>query len=168
MITASTDSPRTRNVRRLLAAGVATGVTAALVLGSACGGWHASDFPMPDRVAPRAAVGRAGHVGVVTFNTWRLREPARVPRLYAALEAFGADLSLATTADEAPALPDVIALQELEAQPAIDALAARLRSTHEFTTCVCARNDDGTTRSVVGLAVRRGRFEVRATRCVGL
>jgi endonuclease/exonuclease/phosphatase family metal-dependent hydrolase len=152
--------------RRLLAPAIAT--STALILGSACGGWHQSDFPAAGRSTPRPVIARAGHLGVVTFNTWRLREPERVPRLYHALEALGADLALATAGGDTSNLPDVIGLQELEAQPAIDALAARLTPTHEFTTCVCARNDDGSSRSVVGLGVRRDRFGVRASQCVDL
>ena len=168
MTTASVDPARAPSTRRLLAAGVAASVSAALVLGSACGGWRPSEFPAAPGLVPRPAVARGGHVGVVTFNTWRLREPARVSRLYAALEALGADMGLATTGDAPLTLPDVIALQELEAEPAIDALAARLAPSHEFGACVCARNGDGSTHSVVGLAVRRGRFDVRAMQCVEL
>jgi endonuclease/exonuclease/phosphatase family metal-dependent hydrolase len=168
LTTAHIDPPRARRrSRRLLAAAGATAAVA-LVLGSSCSGWRPSEFAAAAPSPPRPAIARAGHVGVVTFNTWRLREPARVPRLYAALEAFGADLGLAMTGDAPSTLPDVIALQELEAQPAIDALAARLVPTHEFRTCVCAANEDGSNRSVVGLAVRRGRFDVRASQCVEL
>jgi len=146
---------------------VVTSVAIALVFGSACGGWRQSDFPVVNS-APRPALAREGHVGVVTFNTWRLREPVRVPRLYAALEALGADMRLATTGGDASALPDLIALQELEAEPAIAALAARFAPTHAFTTCLCAKNSDGSNRSVVGLAVRRERFDVRSSECVEL
>jgi len=160
-------SGRSRHSRRLLAV-AATSAAAALVFGSACGGWRQSDFAAADRASPRPLIARAGHIGVVTFNTWRLREPERVPRLYAALEAFGADMGLAATGGETSTLPDAIALQELEGQPAIDALTARFAPTHAFTTCVCAKNSDGSNRSVVGLAARRERFDVRSSECVEL
>lgn len=101
-------------------------------------------------------------VSLLSLNTWRLREPARVPRIVGALDA----LTRSLVAPDAPVegarvLPDVIALQELEGEEATEALRAALEPEHSFHTAVCARTLAGTPRSAVGLAVRNGAFSVQ-------
>ena len=94
---------------------------------------------------------------LISFNTWRLCEPERVPVLVQALMAIGADLDVAS---EDPILPDIILFQELECLEATDRLRSLLEPTHWFDTNICALKRSGEPRSVVGIAVSRARFEV--------
>lgn len=94
---------------------------------------------------------------LISFNTWRLCEPERVPALVQALMAIGDDLDVAS---ENPILPDILLFQELECLEATDRLRSLLEPTHWFDTNVCALKRSGEPRSVVGIAVNRARFEV--------
>lgn len=104
-----------------------------------------------------------GDVRAVTFNAWKLSDPVRVPRYVRALERTGALL-----AADAPALPELFAVQEIESRDALAALREEVAPTHALVSCECAVGSDGRLRSAVALGVSRERFEVRGERCVEL
>jgi endonuclease/exonuclease/phosphatase family metal-dependent hydrolase len=148
--------------RRVLAASFGHLVAIALLAGGCGGLWRPPDL---DRiVAPAPPLG-PHEFTLVTFNALRLRQTHRVPRLVATLTALGTSLH---TDGNAPSLPDVVALQELEDEAPIASLRATIEPTHAFITCVCARRIDGSLRSMVGLAVRRARFSVTEASCVSI
>lgn len=120
---------------------------------------------MGKRPPARKPWGSFEHLSVVSLNVWRLRERHRVARLFKALQTLGRDLPVAGQGDP---LPDLLLFQELEGAAAIAALGQRLKKTHWFGFCVCARKSSGELRSAVGVAVRRSRFLVKGRQCLRL
>jgi hypothetical protein len=76
-------------------------------------------------------------VSVVTFNTWRLCDPERVPAMVHALKTIGHTFHPEAAESR---LPDILLFQELECQTSRDRLQEALDETHWFAANVCARN----------------------------
>jgi endonuclease/exonuclease/phosphatase family metal-dependent hydrolase len=85
-----------------------------------------------------------------------------VALLLEALAQVGSDLG------HEGALPDVVAFQNLEADEPLALLRAKLEPSHDLISAVCARTFGGRSRSVLGVAVRRARFALRAHRTLEL
>jgi endonuclease/exonuclease/phosphatase family metal-dependent hydrolase len=96
----------------------------------------------------------------VTFNTWRLCDLERVPAMLHALRDIGQSFYPESSTS---ILPDILLFQELECQAALDSLEEGLSDTHWFAANVCARKRSGESRSTVGVAVNRAKFEILGT-----
>jgi endonuclease/exonuclease/phosphatase family metal-dependent hydrolase len=151
-----------RSRRKLVFVLVAFAISAGLY------GWADSAFSWS-----ADALGERGHddapalaphqLRAVTFNAWKLSQPARVDGLVDALRQTGR--SLAAGERE---LPELIAVQEIESRSAARELARVLEPTHEVTICECAIEDDGSLRSAVAIAVDRSFFTQRSSECIAL
>jgi endonuclease/exonuclease/phosphatase family metal-dependent hydrolase len=97
------------------------------------------------------------HFSLISFNTWRLCDPSRVPDLVRAMTLLGEDVHPRSAA---PSMPDIMVFQELECPKATDSLRKALEKKYWFAVNVCAYKHSGTPRSVVGIAVKRDRFKV--------
>ncbi|MEA3438954.1 MAG: endonuclease/exonuclease/phosphatase family protein [Chloroflexota bacterium] len=94
---------------------------------------------------------------VVSFNTWRLCDAQRVPKVVEALSILGNDRHPDGGPDN---LPDIVLFQEIECVESLDKLEESLSETHWFGSNICARDRSGELRSAVAIAVKRSRFEV--------
>lgn len=123
--------------------------------------WHPDGLgPSTHAIAPTLS---PGELRAVTFNTFRLSQAPRVP---GTIEALRTSAALLAASDRA--LPELIALQELESREAARAVSDALEPTHTVFVCECATEDDGALRSAVALAVDRSAFRVGSHRCVPL
>jgi endonuclease/exonuclease/phosphatase family metal-dependent hydrolase len=96
----------------------------------------------------------------VTFNTWRLCDLERVLAMVHALRDIGQSLY---PESPVPILPDILLFQELECQNSQDLLEEALADTHWFAANVCARKRSGESRSTVGVAINRTKFDIVGT-----
>lgn len=120
--------------------------------------------PPADPNAAAAAPLAEGELRAVTLNAWKLRQPARVPRLLDALRTTAGSLAV----DEQATLPELVGLQELESADALRAVAGAFEPTHHFASCECAHDGDGQLKSAVAVAASRARFVSSEHRCVDL
>ena len=112
-----------------------------------------------ERVPPLAEA----DLRAVTFNAFRLSQTPRVP---GTIDALRTSAGLLGGSDRA--LPELIALQEIESRETARALSDALAPTHWVGVCECASEDDGSLRSAVALAVDRSALQVVSHRCVSL
>lgn len=115
--------------------------------------------PPPEPPPPLAST----ELRAVTLNAWRLSDPARVPRLIAALAHSGRSL-----ASEAPALPEIFAVQEIESHEALSALREAVASTHRVVACDCSFRRDGSLNSCVAVGLSRQALRIEGSRCIEL
>jgi endonuclease/exonuclease/phosphatase family metal-dependent hydrolase len=101
----------------------------------------------------------------VTLNTWRLCDTERVPALVDALRVIGHSLYPASPES---VLPDILLFQELECQSSQDRLEEAIAETHWFAANVCARKRSGESRSTVGVAINRHKFDMLGTMALDL
>jgi endonuclease/exonuclease/phosphatase family metal-dependent hydrolase len=114
----------------------------------------------PASPAAQSDIPSANTFSVVTLNTWRLCDTGRVPALVQALKTIGSTFSPEVNT---PQLPDILLFQELECQTSQDLLQELLDETHWFDAHVCARKRSGVSRSTIGVAVNRAKFEITGT-----
>lgn len=138
---------------------VVVGVSITLIVVNSLVNFHASRM-VSASPAPGNDGLAANTFSAVTLNTWRLCDTARVPAMVHALRVIGDSLHPESLT---PTLPDILLFQELECQVSQDRLEEAIADTHWFAANVCARKRSGESRSTVGVAVNRAKFDILGT-----
>ncbi len=141
-----------------------TGLSMTLVVLNGVVNFHASRM-VSASPAIENDIPTANTFSAVTLNTWRLCDPERVPAMVQALRDIGHSFHPESSH---PILPDILLFQELECQSSQDRLETAIAETHWFASNVCARKHSGESRSTVGVAVNRAKFEVMGTLALDL